>query len=57
MHEAYGTWGVNKMFGKEYYGTIRTTFVIDGEGKIEHVIRKVKNKEATEQILKLTEAS
>ena len=57
VHEAYGTWGIKKMYGKEYYGTIRTTFVIDEEGKIEHVIRKVKNKEATEQILKLTEAS
>ncbi|HAB89632.1 MAG TPA: thioredoxin-dependent thiol peroxidase [Bacteroidetes bacterium] len=57
VHEAYGTWGIKKMYGKEYYGTIRTTFVIDAEGKIEHVIRKVKNKEATEQVLKLTEAS
>ncbi len=57
VHEAYGTWGVKKRYGKEYYGTIRTTFVIDEKGKIEHIIQKVKNKEATEQILKLTEAS
>lgn len=32
--EAYGVWGVKKRFGKEYYGVIRSTFIIDPEGKI-----------------------
>jgi len=40
------------MFGKKYMGTQRTTFVIDEEGKIEEVIKKVKTKEHAEQIIK-----
>jgi len=49
---AYGVWGPKKFMGREFDGIHRTTFVIDEEGKIEQVIKKVKNKEATEQILK-----
>ncbi len=32
--EAYGAWGLKKRYGKEYYGVIRSTFIIDPEGKI-----------------------
>lgn len=52
VHKAYGTWDMKKFMGKEYMGTLRTTFVIDGEGKIEEVIEKVKTKDHTAQILK-----
>jgi peroxiredoxin Q/BCP len=31
---AYGAWGIKKMYGKEYWGTIRSTFLVDSEGKI-----------------------
>ncbi|MFD1096037.1 thioredoxin-dependent thiol peroxidase [Salegentibacter chungangensis] len=48
---AYGVWGPKKFMGKEYEGIHRTTFVIDEEGKIEDVIKKVKTKEHTAQIL------
>jgi len=51
VHEAYGTWGEKKMYGKTYMGTLRTTFVIDEEGKIEEVIGKVKTKDHAAQIL------
>ncbi|HAA10219.1 MAG TPA: thioredoxin-dependent thiol peroxidase [Cytophagales bacterium] len=51
VHEAFGTWGAKKMYGKEYMGTLRTTFVIDEEGKIAEVIEKVKTKDHTAQIL------
>jgi peroxiredoxin Q/BCP len=37
----YGAWGKNKFRGKEYIGVIRSTFLIDSEGKIAHVWPKV----------------
>ncbi len=50
--KAYGAWGPKKLYGREYEGLIRSTFVIDEEGKIEEVFAKVKTKEHTEQIVK-----
>ena len=49
--EAFGAWGLKKMAGREYMGIIRTTFVVDGKGKIERVITKVDTKNAAKQIL------
>ena len=49
--QAYGVWGSKKFMGKEYDGIHRTTFIIDEEGKIEEVIKKVKTKAHTDQIL------
>lgn len=51
VQEAYGVWREKKTFGKTYMGTVRTTFVIDEEGKISEIIEKVKTKEHTAQIL------
>jgi len=51
VHELYGTWQLKKNYGKEYMGTVRTTFVIDEQGKVSDVIAKVKTKEHTAQIL------
>ena len=53
MMKDYGVWGKKKFMGKVYEGVLRTTFVIDEKGKIEHIIEKVKTKEATEQIRQL----
>lgn len=47
----YGVWGLKKFMGKEYMGTNRTTFLIDEEGKIVHIISKVQTKDHTAQIL------
>ncbi len=47
----YGVWGLKKFRGNEYMGIIRTTFIIDEEGKIEQIIDKVKTKEHSSQIL------
>jgi peroxiredoxin Q/BCP len=49
--QAYGVWGPKKFMGKEYDGIHRTTFIIDENGEIEEVIKKVKTKEHTDQIL------
>lgn len=54
--EAYGVWGEKKMYGKTYMGVMRTTFIIDEEGKIEKIFPKVKTKAHTEQILESYEA-
>src|SRR6185436_3492414 len=38
--DSYGVWGEKSMYGKTYMGANRATFIIDGEGKIVHVIPK-----------------
>lgn len=40
--EDYGTWVEKSMYGRKYMGIERSTFVIDEEGKIEHIWRRVK---------------
>lgn len=52
VHEIFGTWGEKSMYGRKYMGTIRTTFVIDEEGKVAEVIDKVDTANHTAQILK-----
>ncbi len=49
--KSYGVWGPKKFMGKEYEGLLRTTFVIDEDGKIELVIPKVKTGDHAAQIL------
>lgn len=48
--EDYGVWVEKNMYGRKYMGTARTTFVINEKGIIEHIIRKVDNKNASRQI-------
>lgn len=40
--EAYGVWGEKSMYGRKYMGILRTTFIIDGRGRIARVFEKVK---------------
>lgn len=56
ISEAYGVWQLKKNYGKEYMGIVRTTFVIDEEGKIMKVYEKVKPEENAREILELLEA-
>ena len=49
--EAYGVWGEKKNYGKIYMGVIRTTYVINEEGIIEKIFKKVDTKEHTTQIV------
>jgi peroxiredoxin Q/BCP len=52
----YGAWGPKKFRGKSYIGVIRSTFLIDPEGKIAHIWPKVSvNGHAEEVKTKLTE--
>ncbi|MDG1046265.1 MAG: thioredoxin-dependent thiol peroxidase [Bacteroidia bacterium] len=50
--EMFGVWVQKSMYGREYMGVARTTFIIDENGIVEEVISKVKTKEHTAQILK-----
>ena len=52
LHKAYGTWAEKSMFGRKYMGTLRHTFVIDENGDLLAVIKKVKTRSAAEQVLK-----
>ncbi len=47
----YGVWGKKKLYGKEYEGINRVTFIIDENGKIAHIFTKVDTKNHTAQIL------
>ena len=48
---AFGVWGPKKFQGREYEGIHRTTFLIDENGVIANVIKKVKTKDHATQIL------
>ncbi|KYG72543.1 MULTISPECIES: thioredoxin-dependent thiol peroxidase [Roseivirga] len=52
IHEQFGTWVEKQMYGRNYMGTARTTFIIDENGVIEEIISKVKTKEHANQIIK-----
>lgn len=52
IHEKYGVWRLKKFMGKEFLGTIRTTFLIDKEGMIVYIWDKVKVKGHVEEVLK-----
>ncbi|MDE6069912.1 MAG: thioredoxin-dependent thiol peroxidase [Alistipes sp.] len=51
--EAYGVWAEKSMYGRKYMGILRTTFVIDAEGRIEKIVEKVDTKNHYRQILDL----
>jgi len=46
----YGVWVEKSMYGKKYMGAERTTFVIDGKGRIATILRKVKPAEHVDQL-------
>ena len=48
---AYGVWKQKKMFGNTFMGVQRSTFIIDGDGRIIHAWRKVKPKEHADRVL------
>lgn len=50
--ERYGVWVQKSMYGRTYWGNERTTFVIGPEGRVAHVLRKVKPAEHDALVLK-----
>jgi peroxiredoxin Q/BCP len=49
--EAYGVWVEKSMYGKNYMGVERSTFVIDADGMVAKVMRKVKPETHTDEVL------
>ena len=54
--ERYGAWVEKKLYGREYMGIDRSTFLIDGEGVIRRVWRKVKVPGHVQQVLEAARA-
>lgn len=50
--ESYGVWGEKNMYGKKYFGINRTTFLIDENGKIVKIFKKVKVDEHADEVLR-----
>jgi peroxiredoxin Q/BCP len=53
--EQFGVWGEKSMYGRKYFGTFRTTFIINEEGIVERIIgpKKIKTKDHAKQILEV----
>src|SRR3954471_18293164 len=49
--EDYGVWVEKSMYGRNYMGIQRATFIVDPEGRVEHVIPKVKPKTHDDEVL------
>jgi peroxiredoxin Q/BCP len=50
--DTYGVWGMKKLYGREYMGLHRTTFLIDEKGIIKKIFERPKNKQHAEEIIK-----
>ena len=51
LNQAFGVWQKKKMAGREYMGTVRTTFIINEEGIVEDINTKMNTKNSSTQIL------
>lgn len=49
--DKYGVWGQKKLYGREYMGLYRTSFVIDSNGIISKIFRRPRNKSHAEEII------
>ncbi|MBL4614906.1 MAG: peroxiredoxin [Magnetovibrio sp.] len=54
--EAYGVWVLKKNYGREYMGIERSTFIIDGTGKITHEWRKIRVKGHVQMVLEAVQS-
>lgn len=51
VSKAYGAYRLKKLYGKEYYGIVRSTFIIDKEGVVREAFPKVRVDGHTEEVL------
>jgi peroxiredoxin Q/BCP len=51
--EKYGCWDLKKFMGREFMGVLRTTFIIGKDGRIKHVMDKVKTKSHHDDVIAL----
>ncbi len=53
LAEALGVWQLKKMCGREYMGIVRTTFLLDEDARVSHIIERVDTKDSFGQIIKV----
>jgi thioredoxin-dependent peroxiredoxin len=53
--DAYGVWVEKSMYGRKYFGNERTTFIVDADGRVAEVLRKVKPAEHDRLVLEALE--
>ena len=53
LADKFGVWGLKKFMGREFMGVIRTTFIIDKEGRVVHIMDKVKTKTHHEDVVNI----
>lgn len=51
--EKYGVWGLKKFMGREFMGVLRTTFIIGVDGRLKHIMDKVKTKSHHDDVMVL----
>jgi peroxiredoxin Q/BCP len=51
--DKYGVWGLKKFMGREFMGILRTSFIIDKEGRLAHVMDKVNTKTHHSDVLQI----
>jgi len=51
LADKYGCWGLKKFMGREFMGILRTTFIVDKQGKLRFVMDKVKTKSHHDDVL------
>lgn len=54
--DKYGVWGLKKFMGREYMGINRTTFIIDKQGKLKHIMAKVNTKTHNDDVLAIVKS-
>ena len=56
MLKDYGVWGPKTLFGRNYMGIIRSTFLIDAKGRISHIWRNVRIAGHVDEVLEAAKA-
>ncbi len=51
--ELYGVWAEKSMYGRTYWGALRSTFIIDADGTVAHVIPKASPKTHDDEVLEV----
>lgn len=51
--DKYGAWGPKKFMGKEFDGVLRTTFIIGKDGRLKHIMDKVKTKSHHDDVIEI----
>lgn len=53
--EKYGVWQEKSMYGRKYMGVVRTTYVIDKEGRVKKLFKNVKVKDHNKEVMEALE--